>query len=43
MIDAAPVDYVPTWRNGRKWVEGVSKRIDRFSIDKYLAASMNNF
>jgi hypothetical protein len=34
IIDVELVKIVPTWRNGRKGREGISKRLDRFFLWK---------
>jgi hypothetical protein len=34
LIDVEPVEFLPTWRNGRVFQENVAKRLDRFLIDE---------
>jgi hypothetical protein len=39
LIDVEPVDFFPTWRNGRVVQDSVAKHLDRFLIDERLASS----
>jgi hypothetical protein len=32
LVDVAPAEVVPTWRNGRSGSEGISKRLERFYV-----------
>jgi endonuclease/exonuclease/phosphatase family metal-dependent hydrolase len=34
LVDVAPAEVVPTWRNGRSGTEGISKRLDRIYVAK---------
>jgi hypothetical protein len=39
MVDVEPLKLLPTWRNGRRRQEFISKRLDRFLIFEDLATS----
>jgi endonuclease/exonuclease/phosphatase family metal-dependent hydrolase len=39
LVDVAPAEVVPTWRNGRSGVEGIAKRLDRIYVVEDLITS----
>lgn len=41
LIDVAPSPFLPTWRNGRKGLDAVAKRIDRFLIHENLYSGLD--
>jgi hypothetical protein len=34
LVDLQPSHLVPTWRNGRSGLAGISKRLDRFFVNE---------
>ena len=43
LVDLAPLQLGPTWRNGKPGSEGISKRIDRFLASVHLFPILNEF
>ena len=43
LLLVAPVEFGPTWRNGRRGVDGVSKSLDRFSMEENLLPLMSRY
>ena len=43
LVDLAPQELGPTWRNGRPGSEGISKRIDIFLASIHLIPFLNDF
>jgi len=43
LVDVAPSESGPTWRNGRAGSEGISKRLDRFLISNSLIPSLGAY
>jgi hypothetical protein len=39
LVDVEPVKILPTWRNGRKGLDHIAKRLDRFLISEKLVSS----
>jgi hypothetical protein len=43
LVDVAPAQVVPTWRNGRSGTEGISKRLDRFYVVENVLSTSCRF
>jgi endonuclease/exonuclease/phosphatase family metal-dependent hydrolase len=43
LVDVAPVEKVPTWRNDREGDACITKRLDRFYLDEALLSTIQRF